>query len=127
MNHYSVGRYLLLVVMVILALLYAAPNLYGQAPAVQISNKSATALPVALLSQIKNTLNSDNISYLRVAREKNDVWVRFKDTTEQLKAQDALKAALGNQYIVAVSLASRTPAWLEAIRRRFSNCRIRRG
>ncbi len=115
MNHYSVGRYLLLVVMVILALVYAAPNLYGQDPAVQISNKGATALPAALISQVKTTLNNDSITYLRITHEKNDLWVRFKDTTEQLKAQDALKTTLGSQYIVAVSLASRTPAWLEAI------------
>jgi preprotein translocase subunit SecD len=39
--------------------------------------------------------------------------VRFVDPDTQLKASDVLKAALGNDYVIALNLAPRTPKWLQ--------------
>ena len=39
LNQYPAWKYLLLIVIVAMGLLYAAPNLYGEDPAVQISHR----------------------------------------------------------------------------------------
>lgn len=116
MNQYPLWRYILIAVIVILGILYAAPNLYGEDPAIQITPKNAVALPPTTLALIQDNLKKQNISYLSVNSENNNnLLIRFKDTEEQLKAQDVLQAVLGTDYTVALNLAPKTPAWLQAI------------
>jgi preprotein translocase subunit SecD len=43
------------------------------------------------------------------------VKARFAGTEEQIKAKDALQTALGEDYVVALNLLSRSPQWLASI------------
>src|SRR3546814_20334438 len=47
--------------------------------------------------------------------------MRLSDAEQQLRAADELKQDLGRQYVVALNLASKTPAWLRAIGARPMN------
>jgi len=115
MQPYPLWKTLTLVLVTLLGLLYALPNLYGSAPAVQINSNSGEALPAdfadtaqAALSEVGITAESSHAESTR--------WVlRFNQPEEQLKAADALKRALGNKYIVALGTDSKTPAWLMAL------------
>ncbi|OBS10628.1 protein translocase subunit SecD [Acidihalobacter prosperus] len=111
MNRYSLWKYLLIVAVIAVGLLYALPNLYGEDPAIQISHRD-TPVSGALAGEIKTTLDKSGIRYKRIEHEGATFLVRFYDTEQQLKAIDPLKAALGNRYIVAVNLAPATPKWL---------------
>ncbi len=116
MNRYPLWRYLLLLVIVVLGLVYAAPNLYGEDPAVQISGQGATKVDAKVQTQVKVTLDNAGLPYNSIEQESdNSILVRFKDTPTQLKAKDFIKAALGDQYTVALNLASKTPEWLTAL------------
>src|SRR3546814_18508780 len=46
---------------------------------------------------------------------------RRSSDLQQLRAADELKQDLGRQYVVALNLASKTPAWLRAIGARPMN------
>ena len=115
MNRYPLWRYVLLIVLVILGIVYALPNIYGVDPAVQISTRNTAALSAATFSHMKQFMQQQNIKVKSIEQEKKIIELRFFNTTEQLKAQTLLKADLGDKYVVAVSLASRTPPWLESI------------
>ena len=115
MNRYSLWRYILLVALVVLGVLYALPNIYGVDPAVQISNRNAQAFSTTMLPHIKQFMQQQKIITKSIDQEKNIIELRFANTTVQLKAQTLLKAELGDKYVVAVNLASRTPQWLESL------------
>ena len=65
MNRYPLWRYLLLAALIVLGLIYALPNLYGEDPAIQISTKDSTALPANVESTITSALNAQKIPYVR--------------------------------------------------------------
>ncbi len=115
MNQYPLWRYILLIVLVVLGVLYALPVLYGEDPAVQITAKDSAPLNVSVLTKVEDGLHGQKILYKSAKLNKDNILVRFKDTETQLKAQDVIQAVLGPNYSVALNLAPKTPKWLLAI------------
>lgn len=112
MNRYSLWRYILLAVLIILGILYALPNLYGEDYAVQVQPKGSAMLTPQLSDQITGALKSQQITYKSIAHQPYSYLIRFNDADDQLKAQDVLQATLGTDYTVALNLADKTPQWL---------------
>lgn len=115
MNQYSLWRYLLIVVLIVLGVIYAAPNLYGTDPAIQVQPKSGKPVASETVSEIKATLSKQSLVYLSMKQRKDGLLIRFKDNDDQLKAQSVIQAILNNQYTVALNLAPRTPHWLRSL------------
>lgn len=115
MNRYSLWRYILLAVLIVVGIIYALPNLYGEDPAIQVSGKESVALTSDLSSKVSAALDAQHIPYQSIQTQGNTLLIRFKDTETQLQAQGVIEAVVGNNYIVALNLASRTPKWLQAI------------
>ncbi len=116
MNQYPAWKYVLLVVLILFGLIYAAPNLFQEDPVVQISAKGSASISPGIEQQATQALKTQGIPFLAVeAQGANLTIIRFLNTDNQLKGQDAIKAALGTDYVVALNLVPRTPAWLTAI------------
>lgn len=115
MNRYPLWQYVLLLVILLLGILYALPNLYGQQPAVQISGAGGKPVGTALIPRVKNVLQSKNISFAGVTSKEDSLMVRFTQNKTQLLAADALDKALGDNYVTAPALAPQTPEWLLSI------------
>ncbi|RMG30544.1 MAG: protein translocase subunit SecD, partial [Gammaproteobacteria bacterium] len=116
MNRYPLWKYLLILFVLGIGLLYALPNLYGEDPAVQISPTRTEPVDEALRRTVLERLQSAHLAPKAVELEPGKhLLVRFGDTETQLKAADMLKAALGRRYVVALNLASAEPAWLKAV------------
>lgn len=105
----------MLVVVLLVGLLYALPNLYGEDPAVQITGARGVAASDQTLVQVQNTLQKEKISAKSVALEEGAILARFDSTDTQLRAREALMSALGDQFVVALNLAPATPRWLTTI------------
>ncbi|MDQ1363298.1 MAG: preprotein translocase subunit SecD [Pseudomonadota bacterium] len=118
-NQYPLWKYLLLVVVVIVGVLYAAPNLYGEDPSVLISNR-ITAIDEATVANLESQLKSQAIPYNSVETSEGRILIRFASADEQLLAIDKIKTMdlfAGNRnYTVALNLTPATPAWLRSIR-----------
>ena len=116
MNRYPLWKYLIVVVSVLLGLVYALPNFYGESPAVQILPLRTTVkVDTVLLARVEDALRKDNIPTRGMFLETGGVKVRFADTDTQLRAKDMLQSALGNGYVVALNLLSDSPQWLTDI------------
>jgi preprotein translocase subunit SecD len=115
MQQYPLWKTLTLVIVALLGFFYALPNLYGEAPSVQIATVSGDPVPADLGAQVAKALDADKIGADSSRAEKGQWIVRFNGADAQLKAADALKQELGSGYVVSLNLASRTPAWLGAI------------
>jgi preprotein translocase subunit SecD len=115
MNHYSLWKNLLVLGVVIFGLIIAAPNLFGEDPALQVSRDSGSALVELEKNQVQLVLDAGDVSYLSIYEEAGRLVVRFPSVEEQLKASDFLRRELGKAYVVALTLAPRTPDWLRAL------------
>ncbi|HVT34435.1 MAG TPA: protein translocase subunit SecD [Nevskiaceae bacterium] len=114
MHPYPKWKYVALLIAIVLGVLYAAPNLYGEQPAVQISLESGEPLTPAFGEQVSKALATDKIVSAGGSIETKGWIERFDDETAQLKAVDTLKRELGHGYVVALNLAPKTPGWLRS-------------
>ena len=112
MNQYPLWKYLLLVFMLMVGLIYALPNVYGEDPALQISGTRNATLDIAAKDKVISALETANIPVKTAELKPDQLLIRFNDTETQLKAVDFVKSALGTGYIVALNLAPATPEWL---------------
>ncbi|MBU9813098.1 protein translocase subunit SecD [Rahnella sp. C60] len=115
LNRYPAWKYLMLIVVVIVGLLYALPNLYGEDPAVQITGVRGSDASAATLDQVRNVLDQNKIQSKSIALENGAILARFKDTDVQLRAREALTEALGDKFVIALNLAPATPRWLSML------------
>jgi len=115
MNQYPAWKYLLIVTILVIGTFYALPNMFGEDPALQITSARGFAIPLDLEANINDALIVENIKYKDREQQGNRLLYRFNSTEEQLLAADALKEALGEQYVVALNLAHSTPGWLRAM------------
>ena len=116
LNKYPVWKYLLIVVVTVVGLIYALPNLYGEDPAVQVSTSTRGAeVDQGTLAQVTGILDREGLAYKSARFEEGLLLVRFADTETQLRATDRIKEGLGNGFVVALNLAPGTPDWLRAL------------
>ncbi|MBL6751296.1 MAG: protein translocase subunit SecD [Nevskia sp.] len=115
MHQYPFWKTLTLIVVSLVGALYALPNLYGEDPAVQVSTVSGDPLPADFGTQVAAALAAEKIVPVASKLQDREWVVRLPTTETQLRAHDVLQQQLGNGYIIALNLATKTPAWLEAI------------
>jgi len=121
MNRYPIWKYLLIVLALVIGALYALPNFFGEAPAVQVSSaKPLIKVDAGVLARVEAALKEVGIAPDLVNLEGGSIKVRLRSTDEQLKARDAVQRALvpdpaNPGYVVALNLLSRSPAWLSAM------------
>ena len=115
LNKSSIWKVLTAIVVVGICALYALPNLYGEDHAIQISAGQDAELTQTLVSEIEQTLKSENVAIKRIEFENDRVLIRVLDSDAQLKARELLDKSLGDDFVVAMNLAPDTPAWLESI------------
>ena len=116
LNRYPLWKNVLIVLVLIIAGIYAAPNLYPDDYAVQVSGtREAYHVDNSTLEQMKSVLDEDKIAYKAAEVKDDSALIRFSSGDDQLRAKDAIAARLGNNYVVALNLAPTTPTWLTDI------------
>lgn len=115
MNQYPGWKYVLILAVLAVGVLYALPNMYGEDPALQITSTRGLELPLALPAAIEDALVVEKISFKNSEQIGNRLLYRFNSAEDQLLAADAVKKALGEAYVVALNLAPATPEWLRKL------------
>ncbi|MES2353209.1 MAG: protein translocase subunit SecD [Pseudomonadota bacterium] len=116
MNRYPLWKYIIIAIALVIGFVYALPNFYGEAPAVQVSSLRANAkVDTDLLGKVEQNLRAAALPYTGAIAEEGSVKVRFVNTDTQLKAKDVLAEKLGDNYVVALNLISNSPEWLHKI------------
>ncbi len=125
MNRYPLWKYAVMLVALVIGLVYTLPNLFGEAPAVQVSSGKATVkLDSTTLSAVEaalaaNQIKPDEVTFDNSSTNAN-IRVRLPDTDTQLRVKDLLQKSLNSdptdpQFIVALNLQSASPRWLTAL------------
>jgi len=121
MNRYPWWKYLIIALAVFIGLMYSLPNVFGEAPAVQLSSGKVTVkLDADAVQRVRAALGAAGVQADFVELDGTSVRARFKSTDDQIKARDALSRAFNPdpadpRYIVALNLVSRSPQWLRSL------------
>ncbi len=106
-------KYFVILLVLAVSVLYALPNIYQNDYAVQITANRGGTLDEALRNRVDADLREAGVSPKSVAIEGDSLMVRLADPDAQTRASDALRTDIGEDYTVALNLASNVPEWLE--------------
>jgi preprotein translocase subunit SecD len=116
MNRYPLWKSLLFAGVMFLALMIALPNLFGQAPALQLSRKDGELFTgTTALTEVAATLSREHLDPDAAFVQAGRILLRFKDVPAQLRARDVIDAAAPDSYAIATTLASRAPDWIRKL------------
>jgi len=121
MNRYPVWKYTIIVIVLLVGLIYALPNFFGEAPAVQVSAaKTTVKVDAATQTRVEEALKAAGLTPDLVTLDAGSLRARFTTTDDQLKARDVVQRALvpdasDPPYTVALNLLSRSPKWLTSL------------
>jgi preprotein translocase subunit SecD len=117
MSDFPRWKYALVVIVLLVGIVYALPNVFRPQPAVQISGNRGAAVDATLKTKVDALLATAKVpaSAVDVNEKDGRLLARFGSVDEQAKASEALRVGLGDNYTVALNLASTVPSWLRSI------------
>jgi preprotein translocase subunit SecD len=121
MNRYPVWKYAVILIVLLVSVLFALPNFFGEAPAVQVSSaKSNIKIDAATQTKIEEALKTAGLTAQSSTIDAKSIKLLFKDGTDQIKAKDAIQKALvpdpsSPTYVVALNLVTQSPKWLSSL------------
>ena len=116
LNKYPLWKYLLILLVIALGVVYALPNLYPDDPALQLSTqKTTTVVDQRTLTTAETALKDAGITLKEAELTSAGGTLRFNNGEDQLAAKPVIAAALGENYVVALNLVPTTPEWLSSI------------
>ncbi|WP_447553934.1 protein translocase subunit SecD [Vreelandella sp. EE22] len=114
LNRYPLWKYLLILVVLIVGLIYSLPNLFPADPAIQVSSAQGNALDEREVSRVQQALDDNDIAVTGVEQQNGQWLIRLASDDDQLDARDVAAEVLGSDATVALNLADATPGWLQA-------------
>src|ERR1700733_9451594 len=108
-------KYVLVTLVVLIGLLFALPNLFGEDPALQVERKSRAPMDNFARQSIEDLLHKQNVVIKRDFIDSGRLILAFNDVASQLKARDTVDATLSDVDRSALANASRAPAWMRSI------------
>ncbi len=118
MLEYPRWKYVLVVVVLLLAALFALPNVFGEDAALQVARKDRSPIDATAQKTVEDYLKSRGVAFSSSFVDAGRLLVRFDGVAQQLRARDAVNDAqsgLSRDFVTALSFAPRTPAWLRGM------------
>ena len=116
LNRFPLWKSVLVVVTLLVATLYALPNLYPDDFAVQVSGSSQDfKVDDRTLARVTSALDKEQIDYKALEAINGAGLIRFDNGDDQLRGREVVGRTLGENYTVALNLAPTTPEWLTDI------------
>ncbi|WP_313494709.1 protein translocase subunit SecD [Stenotrophomonas sp.] len=106
-------KYFLILIVLAVSALYALPNIYQKDPSVQITANRGGQIDDALKERVNKALGEAGVTAKSVEKEgENNLIVRLTSLDAQSRANEVLRETAGENYTVALNLASTVPDWL---------------
>lgn len=115
LNKKAWWQLLLVLLPLLLGLIYALPNWYGEIPALQISTRSGKELPTTFIETLQQQLKIQQLVPQQVQLQGETLLLSWSDLESQRQAYELLNQQLGEEYINALTLLPATPVWLSRL------------
>ena len=112
MLEYARWKYIVVGVVLLVALVFALPNVFGDDLALLVATKDHAPVSADAEKSIEAYLKEKSIPFKGTELDGGRLVVRFDAVPQQLQARDAVNEHFADGYITAVSFAARTPAFL---------------
>ncbi|HEY6453228.1 MAG TPA: protein translocase subunit SecD [Steroidobacteraceae bacterium] len=108
-------KYVLVALVMLVAALFAVPNVFGEDPALQVERKDHAPMDDFARQTVGDLLRKQQVPIKRDYIESGRLVLAFNDVASQLKARDTVDATLADVYRSALSNATRAPAWMRKL------------
>jgi preprotein translocase subunit SecD len=108
---YPRWKIVLVAIAVVLGILLALPNLFGEENALQFARDRASVQD-SDRTAIEQILETKGVPVSGAFLEQGRLTLRFPTKQDQLKARDLVAEARPNEFTIALSQASRVPEWM---------------
>jgi len=115
MLEFARWKYILVAVVLVLAAVFALPNVFGEDAALQVARKDRAAVEAEGQRAVEDYLRGKGVSFSRSYVDSGRLMLHFAEVPEQLKARDLVNEYFARDYVTALSFASRAPDWLRNI------------
>ncbi len=103
---------MLVLVLLMTGILFALPNIYGSAPAVQLADANGDAISELQLSNFVRSLESDGVVPEAAFIKDGRAVLRFDTVEDQQRSGERLRTRYAADTNVALTLAPRLPQWV---------------
>lgn len=119
-NSYPIWKYILIVLILIIGIVYAVPNFYKKYPAIYITQCVNTdqCLDDSFLRNVKKILYDAGISYKSIMFQYNKINIWFFCQNDQIYAYEQLLTIMSNKYLMSFVTTPIIPNWLSVIHAR---------
>jgi preprotein translocase subunit SecD len=115
MHSYPAWRIWLVAIVMLMALVLALPNVFGEAPALQLSRDDRAAFNEQTQAGVTALLSAKGIPVEAAHLEGDRLVLRFESVEQQLAAREVIQGGAPGEYLVALSQSSRMPGWMRAV------------
>jgi preprotein translocase subunit SecD len=115
MHTYPAWKIWLVSIVILVGLVLALPNVFGEAPALQLSRNDRTAVTEPAHGELVSILGAKGVPVESSYLEGDRLVLRFQDVNQRLKAREILQESSGKDYLVALSEVPRTPSWMRVV------------
>ncbi|HEX4375875.1 MAG TPA: protein translocase subunit SecD [Steroidobacteraceae bacterium] len=115
MLEFARWKYGLVVLVILIGLLFALPNVFGQDLALQVERKNRAPMDDAARQSIEELLAKQQVTIKRDYLDSGRLVLAFNDVASQLKARDTVEATMSDVDRSALAYASRAPAWMRKL------------
>src|SRR5947207_14566626 len=105
MLEYARWKYILVAVVLLLALLFALPNVFGEDPVLQVERKDHSPVTQDAARAVESFLGELRVRFARSYMDGGRLMVRFRRVADQLAARAAVHARLADTHRTALSFA----------------------
>jgi len=112
MNKYPSWLNTLVIVIFMVGVMLALPNIYGSVPAVQLANASGDAYGEGRVEEFVELLTEANLPPEAAYLEDGRLVLRFEEVEDQLEASELLRDRYRDKASVALTLTPKLPEWL---------------
>ncbi len=101
---------------VLVSIVLALPNVFGETAALQLSRKDRAAFAEASVQEFEQLLERERIAYEDAYLDADGrLWIRFGDVERQIEARDLIAREYEGQFAIATTFAPRAPRWLTGL------------
>ena len=115
MYQFATWKYWLVIAVLLGGFLFALPNVFGSDPALQLSRQDRGAVGEPGEKRVRALLQAKGITPVTSYFISDRLVLRFKDADTQRGAREAVLSDAPGEYLVALTTASRMPAFLREL------------
>jgi len=115
MLEFARWKYVLVAIVMVVATIFALPNVFGEDAALQVARKDRAAIADDGRKAVEEYLRGQGVSFSRSYVDEGRLMLHFDAVPAQLRARDLVNENFKTDYVTALSFASRAPDWLRKV------------